>query len=187
MNILVTLIILLLTFSFCFRILRWATTPILRKAGFYTYYAPLFFIQPFGRNQCEIHLGTTWDLMWARQLTARVLMSNLVQGVSGIVADAKKGRLERTLKLRATTYFLSEQTLLKYGFTVRQPNVLEYVAFLGNYVEVCILRSIVAGRPQLVDIRQVRMAETTLQQLVDRETLVGPLMRRIVTRSREDF
>jgi hypothetical protein len=125
--------------------------------------------------------------MWARQLTARVLMSNLVQGVSGIVADAKKGRLERTLKLRATTYFLSEQTLLKYGFTVRQPNVLEYVAFLGNYVEVCILRSIVAGRPQLVDIRQVRMAETTLQQLVDRETLVGPLMRRIVTRSREDF
>jgi hypothetical protein len=89
--------------------------------------------------------------------------------------------------LRATTYFLSEQTLLKYGFTVRQPNVLEYVAFLGNYVEVCILRSIVAGRPQLVDIRQVRMAETTLQQLVDRETLVGPLMRRIVTRSREGF
>ena len=113
-------------------------------------------------------------------------MSNLVQGISSIVADAKMGRLERTLKLRATTYFLSEQTLIKYGFTVRQPNVLEYIAFLGNYVEVCILRSIIARRPQLVDLRQVLMAETTLQQLVDRETFVGPLMARISARSRAE-
>ncbi|MFN4907825.1 MAG: hypothetical protein ACK5H0_02200, partial [Bacteroidota bacterium] len=53
-------------------------------------------------------------------------------------------------------------------------------AFIGNYAEVCLLRSVVAGRLQLVDLRRVRMAETTVQTLVERETLVGPLMLRAV-------
>lgn len=159
----------------------------MRKMGLYKYYAPLFFIQPFGRNRVELHLGTTWDLMKAQRLSHQTIMSSLVTGVSGLVTDAKSGRLRPSLRLRATTYFLSESTLRRFGFAVRRPNIWEYIAFLGNYVEVCLLRSIVAGRPQMVDLRRVRMAETTLQQLVDRETLVGPLMTRIAARSLGDI
>ncbi len=164
--------------SFLFRLLRWITTPLLRYMGFYRYYAPLFFIQPFGNNRVELHLGTTWDLMKAQRLTPQAIMSSLVMGISGLVADAKRGRLQPALKVRATTYFLSESTLRRFGFSVRRPNMLEYLAFIGNYAEVCLLRSIVAGRPQLIDLRRVRMAETTVQTLVERETLVGPLMLR---------
>lgn len=164
--------------SFLFRLLRWITTPLLRYMGFYRYYAPLFFIQPFGNNRVELHLGTTWDLMKAQRLTPQAIMSSLVMGISGLVADAKRGRLQPALKVRATTYFLSESTLQRFGFSVRRPNILEYLAFIGNYAEVCLLRSIVAGRPQLIDLRRVRMAETTVQTLVERETLVGPLMLR---------
>jgi len=166
--------------SALFRLLRWITTPLLRYLGFYRYYAPLFFIQPFGNNRVELHLGTTWDLMKARTLSPQAIMSSLVMGISGLVADAKSGRLQPELKVRATTYFLSESTLTRFGFDVRRPNVLEYLAFIGNYAEVCLLRSVVAGRLQLVDLRRVRMAETTVQTLVERETLVGPLMLRAV-------
>ncbi len=166
--------------SVVFRILRWLSTPLLRRIGFYRYYAPLFFIQPFGRNRVELHLGTTWDLMKAQRLSPQAIMSSLVMGISGLVADAKRGRLQPELKVRATTYFLSESTLTRFGFDVRRPNVLEYLAFIGNYAEVCILRSVVAGRLQFVDLRRVLMAETTVQTLVDRETLVGPLMLRAI-------
>ncbi|MBU3677988.1 MAG: hypothetical protein FGM32_00080 [Candidatus Kapabacteria bacterium] len=176
MNFAWTILFVFIVGSICFRILRWLTTPLLRRMGFYTYYAPLFFIQPFGRGQVEIHLGTTWDLMWARQLTARTLMSSLVQGVSGVVADAKSGRLERSLKLRATTYFLSEETLLKFGFTVRRPNPFEYFAFAANYLEVFLIRCIVAGRPRLIDIRRLRMAEITIERLIENEVAFGRLI-----------
>ncbi len=166
--------------SLLFRLLRWITTPLLRHIGFYRYYAPLFFIQPFGTNRVELHLGTTWDLMKAQRLTPQAIMSSLVMGISGLVADAKRGRLHPALKVRATTYFLSESTLQRFGFNVRRPNILEYLAFIGNYAEVCLLRSIVAGRPQLIDLRRVRMVETTVNSLVERETLVGPLMLRAI-------
>jgi len=173
----ITLLVALLG-SLLFRLLRWITTPVLRYMGFYRYYAPLFFIQPFGHNRVELHLGTTWDLMKAQRLSPQTIMSSLVMGISGLVGDAKRGRLQPTLKVRATTYFLSDSTLQRFGFDVRRPNVLEYLAFIGNYAEVCLLRSVVAGRLQLVDLRRVRMAETTVQTLVERETLVGPLMLR---------
>jgi hypothetical protein len=172
--------------NFAFRLLRWITTPILRRLGFYRYYAPLFFIQPFGRNRVELHLGTSWDLMKAEKLTPQAIMSSLVMGIGGLVDDVKCGRLKPALRVRATTYFLSESTLRRFGFVVRRPDIWEYIAFLGNYVEVCLLRSIVAGRPQVVDLRRVRMAETTLQQLVDRETIVGHLMTHFVAKSRGD-
>ncbi|MFN4908285.1 MAG: hypothetical protein ACK5H0_04525, partial [Bacteroidota bacterium] len=72
--------------SALFRLLRWITTPLLRYLGFYRYYAPLFFIQPFGNNRVELHLGTTWDLMKARKLSPQAIMSSLVMGISGLVA-----------------------------------------------------------------------------------------------------
>lgn len=177
-ELLLTVLVVLTTGNLLFRLLRWATTPLLRRIGFYRYYAPLFFIQPFGRNRVELHLGTTWDLMWVEKLSPQTIISSLVMGISGVVGDVKRKRLSPSIRVRATTYFLSESTLQRFGFTVRRPNPLEYIAFLGNYLELCVLRSVVSGRVQLVDLRRVRMAETTLGALVERETMVVPLLMR---------
>ncbi len=149
-----------------FRVARMFTTPLLRWLGFYTYYAPMFFLQPFGRDRKEMHLGTLWDFLRNWPITPLTLMRDLARGLAGVAEDVRNGTIAPETVLRGTTYYLSAQTLQRYGFLVRKPYPLEYAAFALNYIEVCILKSLVTGRPTLVDVRRVIMVHIRADALV---------------------
>ena len=164
-----------------FRIGRWITTPLLRKLGLYRYYSPMFFTQPFGRCRLELHLGTTWDFFSQRRVSQHVLMAHLGTGMKGLITAIKNGEVDQKTKLRGTMYFLSNTTLESLGFSVRRPLPLEYIAFAANYIELCLLSSIVKHRISFVDIRRVRMINATAADLVAHEGEMLRLTRRFVS------
>ena len=167
----------------CFRIGRWITTPLLKELGIYRYYSPMFFTQPFGTGRLELHLGTTWDFFAQKNVTQQVLLRHLGSGVKGLIEAIKAGEVPLDTKLRGTMYFLSSTTLERLGFHVRQPLPLEYVAFVSNYLEICLLQTIVRRRLSFIDIRRVRMINATAGELLLHEPHLIPIIDRLSSRS----
>ncbi len=140
----------------------------------------MFFTQPFGRGRLELHLGTTWDFFSQRSVSQQILLTHLGSGIKGLVDAVKNGEVHPTTKLRGTMYFLSNTTLESLGFRVRKPLPLEYIAFAANYIELCLLSSIVKHRISFVDIRRVRMINATAADLVAHEGEMLRLVSRLV-------
>lgn len=158
--------LLVVSASLVFRLIRYATTPWLKKTGFYTYYNAMFFTMPFGRRTLELHLGTTWDFFRQTNITPKKMLVNLITGLVSMIEAVEQGELSVDNRLRATMYFLQPETLKKFGFSVRPMYVQEYIVFLANYLEVCLLQSIVKRKVCLVKISSVTMVHIELADLV---------------------
>lgn len=162
-----------------FRLGRYITTPLFRRLGLYRYYSPMFFTQPFGSGRLELHLGTTWDFFAQKNVRQQLLLHYLGVGVAGLIAAIKSGEVPLDTQLRGTMYFLSSHTLERLGFHVRKPLPLEYVAFASNYLEICLLQTIVRRRLSFIDIRRVRMINATARDLVRNEIVLHSTIRKI--------
>ena len=158
--------LLIVSASLVFRLARYATTPWLRRVGFYTYYNSMFFTMPFGARTVELHLGTTWDFFRQTQITPKKMMMHLVTGLHSMIEAVERGDVPKNTRLRGTMYFLQPETLKKFGFSTRSMYPQEYIAFLANYLEVCLLQSIVKRKPCLVNIASVTMVHIELSDLV---------------------
>jgi hypothetical protein len=74
------LIVWILGLVITLRLVRLATTPLLRWLGYYyTYYSPMFFTMP-APTTLEIHLGTSYDF-FLHNPSPRLMMRYLAEGL----------------------------------------------------------------------------------------------------------
>ncbi len=167
-----------------FRLLRFVSTPWLRALGVYRYYSPMFFTMPLGKKVLDMHLGTAWDFMWLRDRSATTMLTYLTEGLLAMCDAAERGEVVPQQQLRGTMYFLSPSTMEKFGFRVRPMRWYETLAFVLNYLEVCLLHSVMKRRLCWVDMRCVRIVEASVAELLEqRERIVGLHSRLFVKRS----
>lgn len=162
----ITIIVIVAGASTLFRVLRYVTTPLLRRMGIYRYWSPLFLTQRFGSRTLEMHLGTSWDFLRQRDLTQRRLLRHVSDGLMALLDEAEAGRIPWSFRLRGTMSFLTEKTSRSLGFTTRRPNALEWLAFALNWPELCLLHSVARKRLSFVDIRRVHIIHATIGDLL---------------------
>jgi hypothetical protein len=168
-----------------FRLLRFATTPWLRALGIYRYYSPMFFTMPLGKKVLDMHLGTAWDFMWLRDRSASMMLTYLTDGLLAMCDAADRGEVRQQQHLRGTMYFLSPGTMEKFGFRVRRMRWYETLAFVLNYLEVCLLHSVMKRRLCWVDMRSVRIVEMTIEELTHQRSRIEGLRARLGRRHRD--
>jgi len=150
-----------------FRVLRFASTPLLRSVGFYRYYSPMFFTMPLGKNVLDMHVGTAWDFARLRERSASTIIRHVADGLAELCAAAQRGEVSMHTRLRGTMYFLSASTLERFGFRARALRWYEMLAFVANYIEVCMLQSILRRRLCWVNLRNVRIVEATMYEVLE--------------------
>jgi hypothetical protein len=163
-----------------FRLLRWISTPVLRYLGFYTYYNPMFFTMPFGTSTVEIHLGTTWDFFKQHGIHQRTMMAHVCQGLLAMVRQAQQGVLSKRLRIRGTLYFLHPKHAELVGFSVRKLWPLEVLLFAANYIEICVLLSIMRKRISTVPLSNLRVVHCTLGDLCQHSQTLEVLAEKLV-------
>lgn len=152
---------------FIFRFLRFISTPLLRSVGFYRYYSPLLMAIPILPGIRDIHLGTSWNhLRLRKKLNQRLVMQYLMVGLLRICDEVEAGRVSPDLLLRGSTHFMSEKSLLRFGCKVRSLNWYEWLLFLQNYPELCLLQSITYGRFSLVSFRHTKTMTVSAGELL---------------------
>jgi hypothetical protein len=173
-------IVVLVGTIFSLRFLRFISTPLLRKLGCYRYYSPMFFTIPFLNNTLDIHLGTSWDFIRHLQVNPRRLLYFLAEGLLRIIADARRGNIRTTTRLRGNTYFLKKSSLEKFGFMTRKMNLIEWLLFLFTYLEISILQSISHKRLTFVPLRNVCIVYCTVGDLIRHQSRIERIARTLM-------
>ncbi len=156
----------LLAFIVIYRFIRYITTPLLKKIGFYNYYSKAFFTVPIWKNRLEMHMGTSWDLFRLERLDAKTQMFYLAKGLAKLCAEIEQGKFSKDAVIYGTTYYFSNATLQRFGFRVREQSLLEKFMFGLNYLELCLLFSISRRKLSFVNTDLVKVAYCPLERLV---------------------
>lgn len=158
-----------------YRFIRYITTPLLRKVGYYMYHSPLFFTQPLFLNVQEIHLGTTWDFFKLPSVGPKIIFGYVAEGLLNLAEAIEQGRIDPETRFRGYTFYLKKTTIKRFGFKTRKLNVIEAILFSLSYFEVCLLKSISCKKLSIVPIGNVHIVFCTAQDIVK----MKPLYRQI--------
>lgn len=154
-----------LSFLFIYRLSRYLTTPLLKRAGVYRYYSKMFFTAPYGFKTLEVHIGTSWDFFRLQKVNPTILLYHLAEGLHNLCVEIESGKIAPETKIRANLYYFSDATVQKFGFKPRRPNLFEWFVFSLNYVELCVMLSISYGRLTRVRFENLKVIEGTAGEL----------------------
>jgi hypothetical protein len=164
-----------------FRLLRLATTPLLRRLGFYRYYSPLLLTMP-APSGLQLHMGTSLDFLRAGHLRPRDSLRHLTEGLLGICAAVERGELSRSTVFVGTTYFFRDATLRRLHLEPSNPGPLQRLLALLAWGELNLLHSIAKGAPRLVRVERLRKVRFTAAQLLERRVQLESWRRRLQRR-----
>lgn len=140
---------------FLFRLLRYVSTPLLKKTGYYKYYSTMFFTMPLGPKLLDIHLGTSWDFFRLQKKNPKLTLFYLAEGLINLSDAIERGEIHPKTYLKGNVFYLKESTISKFGFKTRRMNAWEFFLFCINVFELSILYSIVHGKISIVPINSV--------------------------------
>lgn len=154
----VSILVYAIAFIIAYRLLRYFTTPVFKKLGWYRYHSRMLFTQRMPNNRVELHLGTSYDFFHMDAQGPRLFLAYLAEGMLDICAHIEDGRISRDTEIRGCIYFLDRATLRRFGFRTRNLTLFEQAMFSLNYLELCMLLSISRKRPCRVKIKDVKIA-----------------------------
>ena len=149
-----------------FRLLRFATTPLLKKIGFYRYYSPMFMTMPWFFNTYDLHLGTSWDFVNRSEKNPQKVMECIAEGLINIAVEIQEGAIKKNASFKGNTFYFKEETVKRFGFKTRRMNYLEGVLFILNYTELCILNSIAKKKLYFVPFKNVTIVTCTAEDIL---------------------
>jgi plasmid stabilization system protein ParE len=159
-------------------------TPLYVVSGRFRYFSPFLFATRRTGGGLDLHVGTLFDyllnLRWSDRgpRAARRVTEEMLRGLHGLCEETELGRTPPHTELVATSYFFSDRTLARLGFTLRRPpSMLQHNLVVAS-LSIALRLSFTRGRPAFPDLRQIRQATTTAGELVrHKETIVRVLHR----------
>lgn len=157
--------------------MQFALTPLWRLAGVYRYYSPVLFVTEAPGGGYELHGGTSFDYLCLRRrgCTApahRVLLREYLVGLLGLIRDVEEGRITSDARIVGTSYFFSERSARKLGFSLSPASRGVKLHLMLDILSVAVMYSYAHGRPVVPPVWRARMAETTAAELARHRPVV---------------
>lgn len=159
-------------------------TPLYTVSGRFRYYSAFLFATRGHGGRLDLHVGTLFDyilhLRWSERgpRAARHVTAELLRGLLALCNEVECGRTVPGTEIVATSYFFSDRTLARLGFTLRPPPALLVQNLVVASLSVALRLSFTRGRPAFPDLRQIRQATTTAGELLrHKETIIRVLDR----------
>lgn len=172
------IIFILLAAVILLRLGRFFLTPFFKKIGLLRYYSPMFCAVKISRSTYDFHLGTSWDFFIQGNVTPKRTLYFLAKGLLNLCDDLEKGKIDRSTKFRGNTFYLKESTVNRFGFKARKLNIFEKLLFYQNYVELCILNSIVHKRLTIVKLNNIRIIYSTGEEILNNRNKFEAVLRK---------
>lgn len=167
--------------------LTFLSTPLLRVTGAFKYYSALFLTFGETPKRFEIHSGLGIDyLLFLRGVPPGKAMKQTVlgfylQGLLNIAAKVETLPNPAAVKIVGTSWFFSDRSVERMGFTVSRGGWFHLVNLLFNFIELTILNSLTAGRVALPNVFRVKQASMNGQDLLAHRAYIQRLYERMAT------
>lgn len=158
--------------------------PLYTLAGRFRYYSPMLLATRRPGGGLDLHGGTLFDyvtqLRWRDRgpRAARIVSSEMLRGLLAVCAEVERGELAPDAPVTATSYFFSNRSLARLGFTVHDPPAAVRFNLQLAIVGIALRLSFTRGRIAFPDLRRIRQARTTAGALQARALEIQGLLER---------
>jgi hypothetical protein len=94
------------------------------------------------------------------------MMKYLAEGLVNLCEAIEKGQVDRHWIVKGTVYYINDSNLQRFGFESCAPNLLQWLLFLQNYLEACLLLTLSKKKLSLVNIGSVRRVKAMAADLL---------------------
>ena len=165
-------------------IIQFLITPLLTCLKLYHYYSPM--VVSFGNNKViDLHNGTSFDyLMDMRNVKPgidwkRKMLIHYLKAFIAIINKMETGQMDKSITVRGSSYFISNRSAEKIGFTIHKAAFAEKINIVLNYFDLIWMYSLANGAimlPNLKDIKTVKIdGESLIKKKGDITTLLDYL------------
>ena len=153
-------------------LIQFFATPIAKLVGLYKYLSPMLFAYAANDKLYEIHNGTSFDYLMV--MTAanagpkfkKQMLNYYLDGLLKIVEKIEGNELPESVVIRGSSYFFSDRTAKKLGFTLLEGSLATKINLFVNYLDLIWMYSLSRGRLSFPSLRNIKAGEITGQQLV---------------------
>jgi len=161
-------------------VIQFLITPLFTLIKFYHYYSPM--VVSFGNNKrvIDLHNGTSFDyLLEMSRIKAGIKWKNkmlfhYLNALLKIISQIENGDMANSTIIRGSSYFLSERSAKKFGFSVNKTSMIEKFNIALNYFDLVWMYSLTNGKitlPNLTNIKTVRI--TGAELIKSKEKILG--------------
>lgn len=166
-------------------IIQFLITPLFTLVNLYTYYSPM--VVSFGNNErfIDLHNGTSFDyLMEMSNIKPGIKWKNrmlyyYLEALLNIISKIENGYLSSTTIIRGSSFFLSERSTKKLGFSVTKTSIIEKFNIALNYFDLIWMYSLTNGKLTFPDLTNINTIRITGIELVKQKQKLLDLLNRL--------
>ncbi len=166
-------------------LIQFLITPLFTVLNWYTYYAPM--VVTFGNNKrvIDLHNGTSFDYLFEMSKVKRgmqwkkKMLSFYLKALYNIIEDIETQKLSDTIIVRGSSYFLSERSVKKMGFRIKETSFAEKLNITLNYLDLIWMYSLTNGRLTFPNLSNISTVNITGAELVKKKDKIGQLLDRL--------
>jgi hypothetical protein len=154
---------------------QFLAAPIFTLTKVYTYLSPMLLVYAANNKTYDLHNGTGFDYLLVKGATPaglkwrQKLIAYYLEGLLVIIEKIENSELPDTLEIRGSSYFFSDQTAKRLGFTLKETQSHEKFNIYLNYLDLLWMFSISKGRLSFPNVGDIKTASTTGAELVKRK------------------
>ncbi|MFY0675291.1 MAG: hypothetical protein JXQ87_17985 [Bacteroidia bacterium] len=153
-------------------------TPSLKKTGQLIYHSTMLLSEKSKNGTIKIHGGTLLDYVFVidrnlsgKQRTAFILQ----QYLEGILHLIETNKDYKDLKVKGTSYIISERTAQKLGFNTSSTDYIQIFMLSFNYLNLLASNSISKGKIAFPNLRRTCTFETTIGAIEKNKSYISSL------------
>ena len=168
------------------------TTPFMVLLGVYKYLSPMLLVYNPNKKLYDLHNGTSFDyVLLMRKVKAgsaakKLILKYYLEGLLQIIREIKTGNLPDSLVISGSSYFFSERTAEKLGFSLQKADSMVYFNSAFNMLDLTWMYSYAHGRFRLPNLSKIKKASISGEDLLKQEAYIRRLKQALSTKDEED-
>jgi hypothetical protein len=160
------------------------TPPLFRFFGLYKYLSPMLLVNNPTKSQYDLHSGTSFDYLinisrFRKHGVKRILLKDYLIGLLKIIEKVENGSLPESVTIKGSSYFFSESTAHRFGFSVVTATMGERLNAVINYLDLIWMYSLANKKLTFPNLSKMKRATIKGNILLSKKQKIQEILSRI--------